>query len=263
MRQQIPNFITLLNLVAGCFAIIFTLEPGLDISYDLDGVIFIDQPEAPVWAAACIGIAAIVDFFDGFIARAMGASSEMGGQLDSLADVVSFGVAPGMIVYYFLKLSWANSSGGIETPVWYMLPAVLIPIAGAYRLARFNTIIVESGHFMGVPIPAAGCFIAAMPVIFRMSTVDGVYEVMLNQWIWYAVTVVLSFLMVCRWPILSFKFSHFRWKGNELRYVVMGISILLIIALRWASVPFIFLTYVLVSIIALKKSETFFKFPEL
>jgi CDP-diacylglycerol--serine O-phosphatidyltransferase len=263
MRKQIPNFITLLNLVAGCFAIIFTLEPGLDVVMDENGVFLYQQSEALVWASACIGIAAVVDFFDGFIARALGASSEMGGQLDSLADVVSFGVAPGMIAYHFLKLSWSYQTEGIETSVWAMLPALLIPCAGAFRLARFNTVVVTSGHFQGVPIPAAGLFVASMPVIFRMSTLPGVYETLLNVWVWYAIVAIMAFLMVTRWPILSFKFSHFRWKGNELRFAMIIIAIVLMATLRWASVPFIFLAYVLISVIALKKSETIFKFPEL
>ena len=109
MRKQIPNIITLLNLFFGCWAIVYTFQAGATTSIDEVGDIIIEIPERLYFASLCIGIAAIVDFFDGFVARLLKVSSELGKQLDSLADVVSFGVAPACIVFQFLRLSLANN----------------------------------------------------------------------------------------------------------------------------------------------------------
>src|SRR6185436_10671830 len=134
--KQIPNLFTLLNLVFGCLAIICTLQNGIMISVDTKGAQFLDIPEKIWLASLFIGLAAVVDFLDGFVARIFKASSEMGKQLDSLADLVSFGVAPGMIIYQFLRLSFAQQEGGLDVSTLWLLPAFLIPCAGAYRLAR-------------------------------------------------------------------------------------------------------------------------------
>src|SRR6185503_5989442 len=143
--KQIPNLFTLLNLIFGCIAIVFILEPGLILlPLDGDGNILIPPaqleyvPEKVVLGSLFIGLAAVVDFLDGFVARLFKATSEMGKQLDSLADVVSFGVAPSMIVYQFLRLSYTQEPNGMEVPIAWLLPALLIPCATAYRLARFN-----------------------------------------------------------------------------------------------------------------------------
>src|ERR1700712_1910590 len=131
--KQIPNIITLLNLFCGCIAIVFLLQNGFVISETGDGQILMLSPQ--IWLASLfIGIAAIVDFFDGFVARLVGVDSEMGKQLDSLADVVSFGVAPGMILYQILRLSVAKSDTGLDASVLWLIPAFILPCAAAYRL---------------------------------------------------------------------------------------------------------------------------------
>src|SRR5205085_4445926 len=135
---QIPNIFTLLNLVFGTLAIIFILQNGLTITTDENGSSLIILPEKIFLASVFIGCAAAIDFLDGFVARLLKASSEMGKQLDSLADVVSFGVAPGMIVYQFLRAAYAQDPGGLEVSMICLLPAFIIPCAGAYRLGRFN-----------------------------------------------------------------------------------------------------------------------------
>jgi CDP-diacylglycerol--serine O-phosphatidyltransferase len=136
--KQIPNLFTLLNLFFGCLAIVAIMQSGLAITVDAGGQQLVEIPESIFMASVFIGIAAVVDFFDGFVARLLKASSEMGKQLDSLADVVSFGVAPGMIVYQFLRLSFAQQENGLEVSTLWLMPAFIIPCAGAYRLARFN-----------------------------------------------------------------------------------------------------------------------------
>src|SRR3712207_2952421 len=113
-------------------------------------------PEKIYWASVFIGIAAAIDFLDGLVARILHVSSDMGKQLDSLADLVSFGVAPGMIVYQFLRLSYAQQENGLDVSALWLLPAFIIPCAGAYRLGRFNLDTEQSYGFKGVPIPAAG-----------------------------------------------------------------------------------------------------------
>ena len=121
--KNIPNLFTLLNLFFGCIAIVYTLQNGIVITADAEGALLLDIPEKIWMASLFIVLAAVVDFLDGFVARLFNASSEMGKQLDSLADVVSFGVAPGIIIYQFLRLSFAQEEGGINTSVLWLLPA--------------------------------------------------------------------------------------------------------------------------------------------
>ena len=164
--KQIPNLFTLLNLVFGCLAIVFILQNGITVSGNADGANLIDIPEKIWMASLFIGLAAVVDFLDGFVARLFKASSEMGKQLDSLADVVSFGVAPAMIMYQFLRLSYAQEESSLDTSIVWLLPAFIIPCAAAWRLARFNLDTSQSHTFKGMPVPAAGIFVASLPLIY-------------------------------------------------------------------------------------------------
>ena len=164
--KQIPNLFTLLNLVFGCIAIVFVLQNGLIVFTNNEGTQLLDIPEK-IWISSLfIGLAAAVDFLDGFVARLFNATSEMGKQLDSLADVVSFGVAPGMILYQFLRLSYAQQEGGMEISMIWLAIAFLIPAAAAYRLAKFNLDSSQQYSFKGVPTPAVGLLIASLPLIY-------------------------------------------------------------------------------------------------
>src|SRR5258706_14918000 len=143
--KNVPNFFTLLNLVFGCIAIIFILQQNvLLLPLDSDGNIIItpqqlgNTPEKIWMASLFIGLAAVVDFLDGFVARLFKAGSEMGKQLDSLADLVSFGVAPALIIYQFLRLSLAQEAGALDISLLGLLPSLLLACAAAWRLARFN-----------------------------------------------------------------------------------------------------------------------------
>jgi CDP-diacylglycerol--serine O-phosphatidyltransferase len=138
--KQIPNLFTLLNLCMGTIAIVLTLQTGESI-INIQGAEWkIYLPEKIWWASVFIGLAAVIDFLDGFVARLFNATSEMGKQLDSLADVVSFGVAPGIILFQLLRISFAGEPSGLETPTFWMMPAMIFPMASAWRLARFNLI---------------------------------------------------------------------------------------------------------------------------
>ncbi|MBS1973174.1 MAG: CDP-alcohol phosphatidyltransferase family protein, partial [Bacteroidetes bacterium] len=132
--KQLPNLFTLLNLFFGCIAIVFTLQNGISIMYGADGAQFVSMPEQIWMSSLFIALAALVDFLDGFVARLFKATSDKGKQLDSLADVVSFGVAPGMILYQFLRMSFMQQHNGVEASWIWLAPAFIFPCAAAYRL---------------------------------------------------------------------------------------------------------------------------------
>src|SRR5688572_4765337 len=217
--KQIPNLFTLLNLVFGCVAIIFILQTGQTIAYiDREGFTQVDLPEKITWGALFIFGAAIVDFLDGFVARLLKASSEMGKQLDSLADIVSFGVAPGLILYQLLRISYIQEEAGLDTSIIYLLPFVLFPMAGAYRLARFNLDTSQQYGFKGVPIPAAGLVVASLPLILWYDSL-GLAPLITNKWFLYALIVCMSWLMVSTVPMMALKFTNYRVKENLLKYI--------------------------------------------
>ncbi|MFM9911164.1 MAG: CDP-diacylglycerol--serine O-phosphatidyltransferase, partial [Chitinophagaceae bacterium] len=183
--KQIPNIFTLLNLFFGCCAIVFVMQHGITITNDNNGAQWVIMPEE-IWKASLfIGLAALVDFLDGFIARLFNASSEMGKQLDSLADVVSFGVAPSLIVYHFLRLSYAREENGLDISWAVLTPAFIIACAAAYRLAKFNIDTQQQYGFKGVPTPAVGLLIASLPLIYWYSNSEIVATIFQNKWFWY------------------------------------------------------------------------------
>lgn len=252
--KNIPNLFTLLNLVFGCLAIVFTLQNGIIIYADSSGTELVDIPEKIWLASLFIGLAAVVDFLDGFVARLFKASSEMGKQLDSLADVVSFGVAPGMILYQFLRLSVAQEENGLDAPFAWLLPAFILSAAAAWRLAKFNLDTSQTDHFRGVPTPAVGLLVASLPLIYWNVNEPWVNDLLLNKGILIAFILLLSFLMVSNIYIMSFKFKDFTLRNNLPRYLLILLSILAIVFLKWLAVPVIFLAYVLVSLLFKNKT---------
>jgi CDP-diacylglycerol---serine O-phosphatidyltransferase len=247
--KQIPNFFTLLNLVFGCLAIVFTLQNGIMITIDAEGTELLYIPEKIWMASLFIGIAAAVDFLDGFVARLFKASSEMGKQLDSLADVVSFGVAPGMIIYQFLRLSFAQAAGGLDVSLIWLLPAFILPCAAAWRLARFNLDTTQSYSFKGMPVPAVGLFVASLPLIYWNVNEDWVRNLLLNKWFLYGLVLLLSWLMVSRLPLMALKFKDISLKNNLPKYLLVIIAIISVIILKWLAPPVIVLGYVLISLL--------------
>jgi CDP-diacylglycerol---serine O-phosphatidyltransferase len=247
--KQIPNIFTLLNLFFGCIAIVFILQNGLVSTSNENGDLLLMLPEKIYWASVFIGIAAVIDFLDGFVARLLKATSEMGKQLDSLADVVSFGVAPGMIVYQFLRLAFAQQENGLDISFGWLLPAFIIPCAGAYRLARFNIDTEQSYGFKGVPIPAAGLLIASFPLIYWYSDTEWAVSLLLNKWFWYAVIIIVSYLMVSTLPMLAMKFKNASIKGNLPKIILLVVAILSAIFLHWLAVPVVFIVYVILSLV--------------
>src|SRR5258705_4210511 len=252
--KHIPNLFTLLNLVFGCLAIICTLQNGIMILVDAKGAQFLDIPEK-IWMASLFsGLAAVIDFLDGFVARFFKASSEMGKQLDSLADLVSFGVAPGMIIYQFLRLSFAQQEGGLDISLLWLLPSLFLPCAAAWRLARFNLDNSQSFSFKGLPVPAVGMFVASLPLIYWNVNQEWVIDLLLNKWFLYGLTVLLSYLMVSNIPLMSLKFKDFTLKNNLPKILLVLISLAAIFIFKWMAVPVMILAYVLLSLIFKNRS---------
>lgn len=251
--KQIPNLFTLLNLVFGCIAIVLILQTGESLVTEDGGTWVAVLPEKIWWGSVCIGIAAIIDFLDGFVAKLFKATSDMGEQLDSLADVVSFGVAPGMILYQLLRLSYISEESALDTPIIALLPAFLFPCAGAWRLARFNLDTTPSTTFQGVPIPAAGLVVASLPLIL-LYNYFGLTPLLVNKWVMYAIIVALSLLMVSRLPLVSLKFTSFSVKNNMPQLLLAIIAIIAAIFLGWLAVPVVFICYIAVSLLFKNKT---------
>lgn len=255
--KQIPNIFTLLNLFFGCIAIVFILQTGQSIVVlnEEQGTYDPFFPEKMGWGALFIFLAAVVDFFDGFLARMLKASTEMGKQLDSLSDVVSFGVAPGMILYQLLRLGYARSEGGLDVSFAYLLPAFFFSCAVAWRLAKFNISTNQSDSFQGVPSPAAGLVVASLPLIIWFSNADAeswkaklnIPQLIINPWFLYATIAILSYLMVCNRTFLAIKFKDFSFKNNLLKYILISISLICLVALQWLAIPIIFIFYLIFS----------------
>jgi CDP-diacylglycerol--serine O-phosphatidyltransferase len=249
--KQIPNLFTLLNLLLGCQALVFILQPGLTVSSNEYGENLVQLPESITWASCCIFGAAIVDFLDGWVARWLKATSALGAQLDSLSDVVSFGVAPGMIAYQFLRYAYASQPNGLDIAEIWLFPAFLLPLAGAYRLARFNTDPATSSHFVGLPIPAAGILIASFPLIYWFSGSAWQIELLRNPWSWYAIILLCSYLMVSRLPLIAFKFSGATSNRLLIRYIViiLLVTISSCFLLGWLGITIGWVAYLIVSLL--------------
>jgi CDP-diacylglycerol--serine O-phosphatidyltransferase len=236
--RHLPNFITSLNLASGFISIIFILNGDLP---------------AASWLIAA---AMIFDFLDGFAARALKAYSDIGKELDSLADVVSFGVAPGLLIYHLLNAASTPDTqtafriSGFTSLIYLIIPAIM-PVCAALRLAIFNLDTTQTTSFKGLPTPAN-----ALAVI---SVVLGSYysgSVLLASFLRSPVSLIilsltLSVLMVTRIPLLSLKFRSLKLKGNEGRYLIILLCAILILVFGIVSIPLIIPVYILVSLITL------------
>jgi CDP-diacylglycerol--serine O-phosphatidyltransferase len=254
--KQIPNIVTLLNLAFGCLALVCILQPGENIALlDDNSILHINMPERIVWGSVFIGCAALVDFLDGFVARLMKVDSPMGKQLDSLADMVSFGVAPGMILYQLLRMSYLREPSAFDTSVWAFLPALLFPCAAAYRLAKFNIDTRQAYGFIGVPTPPAGLLVASLPLVLFYDQF-GLAGLVVNRWILYGLILVLSGLMVSSIPVLSIKFKTYAFRDNWPKWVLAVLALVSAIFLHWVAVPLVFGVYVILSLAVGKRAQS-------
>jgi CDP-diacylglycerol--serine O-phosphatidyltransferase len=246
--KQIPNLFTLLNLIFGCIAIVFILQTGESIVLlQQEGFTEVNLPEKITWGSFFIFAAAVVDFLDGFVARLLKSTSKMGQQLDSLADIISFGVAPGLILYQLLRISYAQEENGLDISIAWLLPAFLIPCTAAWRLARFNLEIEQQSSFKGVPTPATGLVIASFPLIIHFQTFNLQFA-FINKWILYAIIILLSYLMISNLPMIDMKLKDLSIKNNLARYILIIIGLIAILSLKWLAAPVIFIAYVILSL---------------
>ena len=245
--KSIPNFFTLLNLIFGCIAIVLILQTGESIIVlENTGATEIYLPEKIWWGSLFIFGAAIIDFLDGFLARMLKASSEMGKQLDSLSDIVSFGVAPGLILYQLLRLSYAQETNGLQVSMVALLPAFVFTAAVAWRLAKFNIADNQADNFIGVPSPAAGLLIASFPLIILYQYFN-IHTLFINKWFLYGVILVVSYLMLSKRSFMAIKFTNFSVKNNLWKYILLILSLICLVVFRWFAVPVIFILYLISS----------------
>lgn len=229
MVKHIPNSLTIGNLLSGCLGII---------------LVFDDQM---MWASVCVGIALLFDFGDGLVARLLKVSSPMGKELDSLADMVTFGVLPTLMLYQFMQSSCLTGRcTGMVPPDYFPFMSFIFAACAALRLARFN-ITPESNTFTGVPTPAAAMVVASFPLILLEG--GFLIELLHSPKTYGIIALFLSALMVSNLPMLSLKFSHLRLKNNLFRYLLAFGSVCCIGFLQFSAVPIIFLLYVGLSIL--------------
>ena len=245
MLKQLPNLFTLLNLFFGCIAIVYILQSNqYFVVYEYTQPEQVNLPIQWCYGSLFIGLAAVVDFFDGFVARLLNATSDMGKQLDSLADCVSFGVAPSLIMYQLLRYGYMQQPNGITTPLLLLTPAFIVACAAAYRLATFNLSTTQTTYFEGVPTPAVGLVIASLPLILYYTSSNIVATVVISPYLVYALIATLSWLMVCKYRMLSLKLKKeaFTLK-NPLLYIALS-TIITAILMGWWCVPICFVSYI-------------------
>lgn len=185
-----------------------------------------------------VWLAAIFDFFDGFAARLLKVSSPIGKELDSLADMLTFGFLPAALIFQMLRMQEVNE--------WVPYLAFIIAVFSALRLAKFNIDTRQTTSFIGLPTPANALFLSSFPAILYYS--DLPVDFIREPWFLLACTVIFSFLLVAELPLFALKFNDFSWTGNKLKYIFLLTSVLLIILLKFVAIPLIIILYVLVSL---------------
>jgi CDP-diacylglycerol--serine O-phosphatidyltransferase len=259
--KHFPNLLTLTNLVLGCLALVYIVEEHVYITLSeetAEGERFISALGLGRLNIACILVlvAAVVDLLDGLFARLLRAESEMGKHLDSLADMVTFGLVPGMIMYHLLAISWFASSNTFQTPVLLFLPAFVITLSAAWRLARYN-ISGRSARFTGLPTPAAAIVIASLPLAAHLSE-SGFDTWIANKWIMYCITLALAALMISRLPMAKMGAGHATWIFIGMCALVLAIGYFAL-GLLFSLVPALVMLYILFSLFissSSRRSET-------
>lgn len=244
MLKFLPNLISLFNLFFGCVAIVFAIQGNLPL------------------AAGFVVLGIFFDFFDGLAARTLNAQSELGKQLDSLADVVTSGLAPGVVMMQLLFLSvqdsvseslWEGLSLDITHNAFLPLLGLLITLASAYRLAKFNIDKRQTDSFIGLPTPANALWIISLPLILIYQPSDWAFDFLLNPVVLIVLTVLSAFLLNAPLHLFSLKFKTRSFKANSLRYIFLIVSLGMLIGLWFVAVPLVILLYILLSLLAKNK----------
>ncbi|MGB7392894.1 MAG: CDP-alcohol phosphatidyltransferase family protein [Pricia sp.] len=250
MKRHIPNLITLLNVFSGCVATVFAVQNQLGL------------------AALFVFLGIFFDFFDGLAARALNVKSDLGLQLDSLADVITSGLVPGVVMYQLLSMAMTGGwnagdypdPGGsdigmaiLENPL--PLLGFLITLASAYRLAKFNIDENQTDSFIGLPTPANALLVLSLPLILLYQNGDMMNEIILNQWFLIGLTFLSAYLLNANIKLFALKFKNWGFKDNALRYGFIFVSLVLLVTLQFLAVPIIIGLYVLSSIVVNAQSE--------
>lgn len=241
MKKHIPNFITTLNLFSGCIGIIMALQfSRLD------------------YAAYFIAIAAFFDFLDGLAARLLHVKSEIGKELDSLADVVSFGVLPGIIVYQ-LMINSPNTPVTNSFVSVFSLVALIIPVLSAVRLAKFNLDTRQTTSFIGLPVPANALFLGSLPLIKLQAgysdSLSYLTAITDNYYALAFIAIGMSLLLVSGIPLISLKFKNLKFADNKAQFILVGFAIIAFAIVTFTAIPLIILAYILLSLIFKPVSE--------
>jgi len=227
IKKHIPNLLTLGNLLCGTLATIAAVNSDY------------------LTAASLVVLGIVFDFFDGFAARLLKVSGELGKQLDSLADMVTSGVVPGIIMF---QLFTENAVGSFESLTFFPYMGLILTLAACYRLANFNIDTRQSDSFIGLPTPAMSLFVIALPLIPLYSDNQFFIGLVQNNYFLIGVTLVLSYLMNAEIPLFSLKFKTFGLKENLLKYVFLIASIIMILTLEVISIPLVIILYVVLSV---------------
>ena len=228
MKTFVPNFITLLNLLSGAIATIFAIEGHMTN------------------AALFVFLGIFFDFFDGFFARKLNVTSELGLQLDSLADMVTSGLVPALVLFHLLELTIAPS-----WDTYHILPyfGLLVALASAYRLAKFNISIEQSSYFIGLPTPANALLIMSLPLILAYQNNDSYNTIILNPIFLITVTIISCFLLNAPIKLIALKFKTWKFSENASRYILIIFSIVALIVFKFAGIPLLIIFYIILSII--------------
>ena len=245
MKKHIPNILTLMNLFCGCIAIVFAMGDHLEM------------------AALFVFLGIVFDFFDGLAARLLKVQSALGLQLDSLADVVTSGVVPGIVMFKLFHLAspdwytWDSITAQENSMIWKDLFAsglpligFLITLAAAYRLAKFNIDEEQATSFIGLPTPANALFVMSLPLILAYQENDLINQIIVNQWFLLIVTVLSAIVMNARLPLFTLKFKSFSFKDNAVRYTFLLCSLVFLVVLKFAALPLIIILYIVLSFVA-------------
>jgi CDP-diacylglycerol---serine O-phosphatidyltransferase len=238
MKKHIPNALTLVNAFCGCCAIVCILNE--------------DNRTAGLFLIGSL----VADFLDGMVARALGVKSEIGKELDSLADMVSFGVVPGVILYHLLtnalKLPYIGSS---HLSIYFRAtPAFLITCFSCYRLARFNLDTRQTENFIGLATPSNTLFFFGL-LMLESSETPFVRTIIDSPWMLYALIPMSCYLMNAEIPMFSFKLNGFKWAGNELRFIFAVLALISPFVLGLASLAFIVILYIILNILFVRPTE--------
>jgi CDP-diacylglycerol---serine O-phosphatidyltransferase len=226
LKSQIPNLITLLNLFSGCVALVFAFKEQFFYSF----------------CFVCLGI--FFDFFDGFFARLLKVSSPLGLQLDSLADMVTSGVVPGVVMYFLLR----NLQYDIDTFSWIPFLGFFITLGACYRLAKFNIDTRQTDSFLGLPTPANALFILSLPMIIQNNLGTKLVKILCTNWVLILIIVLSVIVMNSEIPLFALKFKKMTFKDNFLPIVFLIISALLLFFFQFLGIAIVIVFYVLLSV---------------